>query len=173
MGWEKMTVAPARLTGGNKLACELKISLDEIRPSIWRIVVVPLGIPLSALHEVFQIAMGWTNSHLHEFVKKDQRYGPKYKAFMDVDDESIDERGARSKVLSRRRRISLATSTIWETTGFTLWRLSVSCQSTTIRRFRSVSMVKTRVLPTTAAAFLDIVICEKSSRTQIMQTTKR
>jgi hypothetical protein len=38
-----MTVAPARLTGGNNLACELKISLDEIRPSIWRIVVVPQG----------------------------------------------------------------------------------------------------------------------------------
>lgn len=47
---------------------ELKIELLEIEPKIWRRVLVPGTITLAQLHEVIQIAMGWTNSHLHEFI---------------------------------------------------------------------------------------------------------
>lgn len=46
----------------------LKIELLEIEPRIWRRVLVPGTITLAQLHEVIQIAMGWTNSHLHEFI---------------------------------------------------------------------------------------------------------
>ena len=37
----------------------LRISLDEITPSIWRRVVVPASITLDLLHDVFQVVMGW------------------------------------------------------------------------------------------------------------------
>ncbi len=47
---------------------ELKIELLEIEPKIWRRVLVPGTITLGQLHEVIQIAMGWTNSHLHQFI---------------------------------------------------------------------------------------------------------
>jgi len=47
---------------------ELKIELLEIEPKILRRVLVPGTITLAQLHEVIQIAMGWTNSHLHEFI---------------------------------------------------------------------------------------------------------
>lgn len=47
---------------------ELKIELLEIEPRIWRRVLVPGTLTLAQLHEVIQIAMGWTNSHLHEFI---------------------------------------------------------------------------------------------------------
>lgn len=47
---------------------ELKIELLEIEPKIWRRVLVPGTITLAQLHAVIQIAMGWTNSHLHEFI---------------------------------------------------------------------------------------------------------
>ena len=52
----------------------LKIQLLEIEPSIWRRFVVPASITLDRLHDVIQIAMGWTDSHLHEFAIGNKRY---------------------------------------------------------------------------------------------------
>lgn len=46
---------------------QLKVSLREITPPIWRRVQVPGDITLAQLHRVLQIVMGWTNSHLHKF----------------------------------------------------------------------------------------------------------
>lgn len=54
---------------------QLKISLDGVQPPIWRRLQVPGDISLFKLHFVFQIAMGWTNSHLHEFHIAGQYYG--------------------------------------------------------------------------------------------------
>ncbi len=45
---------------------QLKITLKDIRPPIWRRVLVP-DCPLPVLHDIIQIAMGWQDSHLHEF----------------------------------------------------------------------------------------------------------
>ncbi|MCA3271154.1 MAG: plasmid pRiA4b ORF-3 family protein [Roseomonas sp.] len=45
----------------------LKITLDDVEPRVMRRVDVPFDIRLDRLHLVIQVAMGWTNSHLHEF----------------------------------------------------------------------------------------------------------
>lgn len=45
----------------------LRISLLDIKPEIWRQFVVPGSITLDRLHDVIQIIMGWTDSHLHTF----------------------------------------------------------------------------------------------------------
>ena len=47
---------------------ELKITLRGSKPAIWRCVQVPGSINLNRLHDVFQVVMGWTDSHLHQFV---------------------------------------------------------------------------------------------------------
>ncbi len=47
---------------------QLKISILDSEPEIWRRVLVSGGVTLTKLHRVVQIAMGWTDSHLHEFV---------------------------------------------------------------------------------------------------------
>ena len=47
---------------------ELKITLRGSKPAIWRRVQVPGSINLFRLHDVFQVVMGWTDSHLHQFV---------------------------------------------------------------------------------------------------------
>ena len=45
----------------------LRIDLLDSDPAIWRRLSVPASIPLDALHDVLQAAMGWTDSHLHRF----------------------------------------------------------------------------------------------------------
>jgi hypothetical protein len=46
----------------------LRITLLETKPPIWRTVAVPSSTTLDELHDILQIVMGWTNSHLHRFV---------------------------------------------------------------------------------------------------------
>ena len=57
---------------------EIKITLRAIEPEPWRRVQVRADIPLSTLHRVIQHAMGWTNSHLHVFEVRGQRYGMRF-----------------------------------------------------------------------------------------------
>ena len=54
---------------------QLYVALDEVQPTIWRRLWVPATLTLAKLDRVIQTAMGWTNSHLHEFVIAGCRYG--------------------------------------------------------------------------------------------------
>jgi hypothetical protein len=47
---------------------QLKITLKRSKPPIWRRVVLRADMRLDRLHNFIQIAMGWTNSHLHQFI---------------------------------------------------------------------------------------------------------
>jgi hypothetical protein len=53
---------------------QFKITLLGIEPAIWRRIQVQ-DCTLDKLHEHIQTAMGWTNSHLHQFEIKGKRYG--------------------------------------------------------------------------------------------------
>ena len=54
---------------------QLKVTLENIKPPIWRRILVPSNINLGQFHLVLQIAMGWTNSHLHQFTVGRTIYG--------------------------------------------------------------------------------------------------
>jgi hypothetical protein len=57
----------------------LKVVLVGTKPPIWRRLQVPGNARLGWLHAVLQVAMGWTNSHLHHFLTGDARYSdPRY-----------------------------------------------------------------------------------------------
>jgi hypothetical protein len=75
----KKTKAPPALRLVKKPALDtvyqLKIVLAEVRPQIWRRVLVSGSIRLSSLHDVIQIVMGWQECHLHEFQIGDEIYG--------------------------------------------------------------------------------------------------
>ena len=54
---------------------QLLIELDEVEPRVWRQLWVPGTLTMAKLDRVIQAAMGWTNSHLHEFEVGGKRYG--------------------------------------------------------------------------------------------------
>lgn len=55
---------------------ELRVTLLDVRPPVWRRLRVPSALPLSTLHLVLQVAFGWDNCHLHEWRVGDRTYGP-------------------------------------------------------------------------------------------------
>ena len=55
---------------------ELTVNLNGPEPRIWRSLSVPSDYTLADLHDVLQLAMGWTNSHLHQFRAGTVRYCP-------------------------------------------------------------------------------------------------
>jgi hypothetical protein len=67
--------APSFSAGAPGVILQIKITLREITPTIWRRVQVPADLLLSELAQVFIETMGWTNSHLHEFKVKGIRHG--------------------------------------------------------------------------------------------------
>jgi len=54
--------------GGGVPLYQLKITLKWSKPPIWRRVVVRADTTLDRLHNVIQVVMGWTDSHLHQFI---------------------------------------------------------------------------------------------------------
>ncbi|MBP8084282.1 MAG: plasmid pRiA4b ORF-3 family protein [Spirochaetes bacterium] len=71
---------------------QLKITLQETKPEIWRRFLVDSSIKLPDLSKVIQTVMGWTNSHLHQFVKDGKIYSePDEESFH----ESVDYRKIR------------------------------------------------------------------------------
>ena len=73
---------------------QLKVTLQNIEPPVWRRVLVDAASTLDHVHEVIQAAFGWWNYHLHEFEIDGKSYG-----VPDPDDDwgtpTIDERRIR------------------------------------------------------------------------------
>ena len=53
---------------------QLKITLRDSKPPIWRWVLVDGSTNLYKLHQIIQVAMGWTDSHLHQFIIDEEYY---------------------------------------------------------------------------------------------------
>lgn len=85
---------------GRVKTTRLKITLQEVAPSVVRVIDVPASTTLPELHDLLQIVLGWTNSHLHQFVTDTTSYG-----LPSEDDdwmEQQDEASARVKDLPQR-----------------------------------------------------------------------
>lgn len=75
-----------------KLWWQLRVELLDVTPTVWRRLLVPETITLPKLDRVLQAAVGWTNSHLHEFVIRGVRYSDPDPDFAD-ELEHVDEKG--------------------------------------------------------------------------------
>lgn len=56
----------------------LRVVLKNARPTIMRELLVPSDLRLDRLHEVIQIAMGWEDEHMHEFIVGTLRNGERF-----------------------------------------------------------------------------------------------
>ena len=79
-----------RKSATSQTVYQLKITLKGAKPPIWRRVQLLDIANLETLHHIIQIAMGWTDSHLHQFTINGIDYGqpmPEYDDF-EVSDET-------------------------------------------------------------------------------------
>ena len=88
---------------------QIKISLKDVRPEIWRRLQVDSKTTLYELHHIIQIAMNWSNYHLYQFEIKDPlnkariRYGNP--ELLD-DPDAIDDRSTLiSSLLTNEKEI--------------------------------------------------------------------
>ena len=87
---KKDTAAPA--------IYQLKVTLKYSKPPIWRRIQVKENTTLFKLHKIIQIAMGWTSSHLHQFIADGVYYG---EPDPDFDFEVVSERRVRLNQILR------------------------------------------------------------------------
>ncbi|MBA3442179.1 MAG: plasmid pRiA4b ORF-3 family protein [Pyrinomonadaceae bacterium] len=72
---------------------QMKITLRGSKPPIWRRVEVRSDTTLHNLHWIIQTAMGWTNSHLHQFIVGQQYYS---QPDFGIDEHGVDVKNERA-----------------------------------------------------------------------------
>jgi hypothetical protein len=70
---------------------QLRLTLEDVRPVVWRRLLVPGSVRLDKLHRMFQAAMGWQDYHLHSFEIGDARFGMQFDEFPEgeLDEKSV------------------------------------------------------------------------------------
>jgi Plasmid pRiA4b ORF-3-like protein len=66
---------------------QLKITLTQVRPPVWRRVRVPAITTLDRLHRVIQIVFDWDDDHLHLFTVDGRRYADPFFGLAETADE--------------------------------------------------------------------------------------
>jgi hypothetical protein len=90
--WQRETLGLNRMSRqSSALSFQLRISLDEIEPPIWRRVLVRRDTTLHELHRAIQVLFNWYDYHLYEF----EVAGRKFQA---PDEESDAEDATRAKL---------------------------------------------------------------------------
>jgi hypothetical protein len=79
---------------------QLKVVLRDVRPPVWRRILVRSDATLAELHHDLQVIMGWTDSHMHSFQAAKLFYGTEFSARTV---ESRDER--RTKLSDVLRKV--------------------------------------------------------------------
>ena len=78
----------------NPAIYQLKVVLLDSKQPVWRQLQVPGDASLDWLHAVLQVAIGWTNSHLHQFRVGEDCYSDTRHYFAEFEDdpEILEER---------------------------------------------------------------------------------
>ncbi len=99
---------------------QIKVTLRDSRPPIWRRIQVQSDITFADLHSILQCVMGWDDAHLHQFIVRGKRYGPPDKEDIGPRNTRDERKHALSELVSGAG--SLRTTTILATTGSISWR---------------------------------------------------
>lgn len=66
-------MAVKKVKGKSNAKKIFRLRIELLHTEVWRVIEVE-DCSLEDLHYAFQLAMGWTNSHMHEFEVKRERY---------------------------------------------------------------------------------------------------
>ena len=69
----------------------LHISITFSDPLIWRRIQVPGKFTLAQLHDTIQLSMGWSDSHIHQFLVGKISYEPTMKSNVPRESKRFDE----------------------------------------------------------------------------------
>ncbi len=84
-------------------AWQLYVELEDVRPKVWRRLLVPLTIDLSRLHVMLLWGTGWDGGHVHEFVFGHDHYGATEPGREFPDDLMPEEDVTLSEALGKRK----------------------------------------------------------------------
>lgn len=84
----------------SRLVYQLKVTLKGSKPPIWRRLQVPATTTLEQLHTIIQVAMGWSDGHLHEFTVGG-RNGVHYGSRDPLDEPDPDTKNERTAKLNK------------------------------------------------------------------------
>jgi len=87
--------APSKSSKSKSTVCQLKITLADIKPPVWRRVEVE-DCTLLKLHKIIQVSMGWDNYHVWLFDIDGEQYG----------DDVIDAGGDLDFASARKAKLS-------------------------------------------------------------------
>jgi len=73
-----------------KAIYQIKVTLIDSKPPIWRRILVADTTTLLQLHDILQIVMGWAGYHLHMFTINGQIYG-------DPEDDEFGNMGTKNE----------------------------------------------------------------------------
>jgi hypothetical protein len=105
---------------------QVKVTIEEIEPPIWRRLHVSADMTLDQFHDVIQAAFGWCNYHLHEFLVDTLHFGVPDPEFADQIPATIDERNVRLRDVVRASKI------VYEYDFGDSWQHSIEIESTSV-----------------------------------------
>jgi len=79
---------------------QIKVTVHDVEPPIWRRIQIWEDATLTQLHRVLQVALGWEDCHLHEFIIERRAYG-----FPDPEDDFFCDRKAIDERRERLRNV--------------------------------------------------------------------
>lgn len=86
----------------SKKIYQVKVTLKGSKPPIWRRLEVEADTRLDRLHDILQVAMGWTNSHLHQFIVGRTFYGELHPDYDGWGADMLDEKKVKLSQLATR-----------------------------------------------------------------------
>jgi hypothetical protein len=85
-----MEVVVIKMNKKAKSLYQVKVTLLGSKPPIWRRLIVKDDTRLDQLHSILQIAMGWSDYHLHEYRVRGSYIGIPHPDYdMEIEDERI------------------------------------------------------------------------------------
>ncbi len=81
--------SPRRPRRGDVVTYRVRIDLEGTDPALWRRLELASDLFLDQVHDIIQVAFGWTDSHLHRFASGPDRFGAQTEHFLcpfDVDE---------------------------------------------------------------------------------------